>query len=183
MKDKIMRFLSLLGEIIINKLTEAVGRWRQFKYQRQLIWLNNCIADMIPLMQQDLFEVFSEQVYKLLQMPNTASAIRFVDWDYKNDTFHYYFAIDRQGMERISNFLLNDLMGKISYDIAMKQRELIGYFGIEAVQLMRPFLYHGIYPVAIQNRSADVMITFVTHLSPRQFNDRYRQFRSQIMGY
>ena len=172
MKKQLKNFFSNLATYVQNQATISTNkRYQQEqlqKQQQQVIQqqqFENAIRQFMYDMRIDLFEAFQNKSYSKLKPIRIISDIRLRGYKIKDNTIFYAFSLDKQVDEPIVHILLDKIKQDMNHDIYSKAREIAEQCGYGYLQLCHPFLWYGIYVVAITDNRADVTIWVVTNLS------------------
>ena len=147
---------------------------RQKKEQAKQ-YLLRIVYEMMCQMTIDFCETFAGEIYSLVPV-DTYDCIRIRNFKVSDGVFQYQFAIGKKSPDKLATPVLKEIMEEMNDNIRTARRNLINYYGQDAVRQNYPFIESGMCVTAVQDiKKLEVLVTIQTNLTPRQWNQRYHQ--------
>lgn len=183
MKDKILSILSNLEKYLSLQVNKFMQKEKAKIEMRKRIEYNNLLLYMMLQMRNELYLIFQYDTYNLAPVTQPES-IRILDYSIVDNTYQYYFAINKKSYDTIPNPALKELTDRMNYNISIAFGNQINYWGKNVVLNTYPFLSHGMWIIAIQdNKQSEVHIVVRTNLTPQEFKEKYHQNSFTFMTY
>jgi hypothetical protein len=152
---------------IINGIKKAWKNYRakqkQQQQEQQAQQQHQYLINLMYAIANDLYVAFQGRTYAGLANITAPQDIRLHNYRYVNNGFLFQYRIAKRVPEQhLIALTLNGIKNNMNADIASAQQNLIYQYGFLYVSQMYPFLYNGIYVLAVQDfGGSDVIITVV----------------------
>lgn len=175
MSGKNKSILTIVSEYISEKWNEHQEQKERQKREQAKEYLLRIIYEMMCQMTVDFCETFAGEIYSLVPV-DTYECIRIRNFKVTDGIYQYQFAIRKKSPDKLARTVLKEIMDEMNDNIRITRRDMINYFGQDAVRQNHPFLESGMCVTSVQElKKLEVLVTIQTNLTPKQWNQRYHQ--------